>query len=139
LFVGVDVIGASCIAGLGDGDALPVAQGTAVGDRELGEYPAVVRLIVLSDGVAVVIDCAGMGGTQRLKELVAGYGAAAEQCADAFIEDGEGFVDPLDVLRGSDGSVGIGRRGVYGKAGDAVAEAFKVASGSEKAVAGEGS
>src|SRR5258708_22048172 len=125
LYVGVDVVGAGCIAGFRDGDALPVAEGTAVGDGELGEYPAVVRLVVLSDGVAVVVDGAGMGRSERQKELVAGDGAI-QQSTGGLIEDGEGFIDPLDVLRGSDGSVGVGWRGVYRKVGEAVAEAFKV-------------
>src|SRR5439155_2453658 len=106
-----------------------------VGDGELGEYPAVVRLVVLRDGVAVVVDCTGMAGSERLKELAAGYGTI-EQSAGALIEDGEGFIDPLDVLRGSDGSVGIGRGGVYRKIGESIAEAFKVESRSDGAVAG---
>src|SRR5258707_6858000 len=88
LFVGVDVVGAGCIAGFGDGDALPVAEGAAVGDGELGEDPAVVRLVVLSDGVAVVIDSAGVAGSERLKELVAGD-RTVDQSAVRFVEDGE--------------------------------------------------
>ncbi len=75
-----------------------------------------------------------MAGSERLKELVAGYGTI-EQSAGVLIEDGEGFIDPLDVLRGSDGSVGIGRGGVYGKVGESIAEAFKVESRSDGAVA----
>src|SRR5260370_20748346 len=137
LFVGVDVVGAGCIAGFGDGEALPVAERAAAGDRELGEYPAVVRLVVLSDGVAVVVDCAGMAGSERLKELIAGYGTI-DLSTGALIKDGKGFIDPLDVLRGSDGSVGIGRRGVHGKVGESIAEAFKVESRSERAVTGGG-
>ena len=135
LLVGVDAVGAGCIAGFGDGDALPVTEGAAVRDGKLREYPPVVRFVVLSDGVAVVVDCAGMGGAQGLKEFVTGYGTI-EQSAGALIKDSEGFIDPLDVLRGSDGSVGIGRRGVYGKVGKAIAEAFKVESRSDGAVAG---
>jgi hypothetical protein len=89
----------------------------------------------LSDGVAVVVDGAGMAGSEGLKELVAGDGAI-DQSACALIEDGKGLIDPLDVLSGTDGSIRVGGRGVYRKVGEAVAQTFEVESCGESAVAG---
>src|ERR1043166_7547197 len=71
LFEGVDVVGARRVRCLRDGDALVEAAGRPVGDGELRQHPAVVRLVVLGDGVAVVVDGARVRRAERGEQLVA--------------------------------------------------------------------
>ena len=113
------------------------ATDTAAGDGELCEDPAVL-LVVLRDGVAIVIDGTRMGRTQGLEELIS-WDGSDEDVAGGLVKDSEGLVDPLNVLRGPYGPVGVRRRRVDREVGEAVAQSFEVEAGRrERTITGAG-
>jgi len=106
----IAVVGAGGIGGGGNGHALKEGCGR---DRKLADDPAVGRLVIEGDAVAVVVSLATAAETGP--EGV-GRGWPGNQRAGGLVEDSERRVHQLEILGRAYGAVGVRGRAIHGKA-----------------------
>src|SRR5260370_23739085 len=92
------------------------------GNRELREGPAIGKLVVENDRIAVVIGLAASAEAQP--ECVA-IGRSGDERSGRLVEHRKRSIDPLHVLRRADRAVGIGGSAGHGESKLTLSQAFK--------------
>src|SRR5260370_22729186 len=92
------------------------------GNRELREGPAIGKLVVENDRIAVVI---GLGGYAEEQPECVAIGRSGDERYGRLVDHRKRSIDPLHVLRGAYRPVGIGGSAGHGESKLALSQAFK--------------
>ena len=115
----IPVEGSGCVGSRGNSDALQVGRR---GYRELAEHPALREFVVEHNGIAIII-CLAAAPEARPQGVACGR--SCDQSSSRFVEDCEGSVHPLHVLRRSYRAIRIRRRSSHREPVLPLAQALK--------------